>query len=690
MKIGKSRHEKPRKVIEAALHLSLLPLGLIFLELILQATASNMHGGDAVPAIVMTAFGTGLLLETVIGLIRSPKAKVIARGIVLEVFILWFLIAYFSDNSYRVFMDVSSIFKGAGDVVNEFGETLWTIVTAGFPMILLYHIPMLFYAWLLFFDKEQDVRKHVITVLICIVGLFEVILGTVLLYKDPFTNAKLTTEYNYDTAVRSVGMISSFVTDVKYQIFGNPYESIFIDDDDIIYPDEPDTSDVPDVPDEPSGEDPVPEPEPVVYGRNELPIDFESLIENAGSDTLKNVYQYLASQSGSSQNEYTGIFEGKNLILICAEAFSREVIDPELTPALYRMASKGIVFEDYYQPAWGGSTSSGEFSVLMGIIPVEQVNSVNRIIGKDLRFTLGNQLRSMGYFSAGYHDGEYTYYDRHKTHTWFGYDTWMGRGNGMEKGCPFYWPESDVDMMKYTVPMYINEDHFNIYYMTISGHANYSRSGNYMSDKNWDAVKDLDYNYTVKSYLAANMELEYAMEYLLGALEEAGKADDTVIVLTADHYPYGLEDSTAWATYGDCLADLYGYKADTNPARDHNALIIWSGCLEDMDPIVVSEPTYSLDIVPTVSNLFGFEFDSRFFVGRDVFSGEKPLVIWQDHSWMTDKGYYDGVRHTFTPKGDEEVSDAYIDSVKNKVNNKFAFSKVIHGYDLFSLVFADQ
>ena len=691
IKIKKRDKDRPRRVIEATLHLLLLPLGLIFLELILQRTASNMHGDGAFLKIILIAAGTGMLFETLIGLLRSPKAKVIIRGIVLEIFILWFLVAYFSDNSYRVFMDVSSILKGAGDVVNEFGDTLWTILTAGFPMILLYHLPMLLYAWLLFFDREQGVRRHAVSLLIGLTGLFTVILGTVLLYKDPFTCAKLTTEYNYDTAVRSVGMIPSFVTDIKYQIFGNPYESIFIDDDDEPYqPVRPDDPSGPDAPDEPAGGDTVPEPVPVVYERNELPVDFGALTENTSSDTLKSVYQYLSSQSGSYQNEYTGLFEGKNLILICAEAFSKEVIDPDLTPALYRMANKGIVFEDYYQPAWGGSTSSGEFSFLMGIIPVEQVNSVNRVIGKDLRFTLGNQLRSMGYYSAGYHDGEYTYYDRHKTHTWFGYDTWMGRGNGMEKGCPFTWPESDLDMMKYTVPMYIGEEHFNIYYMTISGHANYSRSGNYLSDQNWDAVKDLDYNYTVKSYIAANMELEYAMEYLLEALEEAGKADDTVIVLTADHYPYGLEDSTAWATYGDCLADLYGYKADSNPARDHNALIIWSGCLEEMDPIVVSEPVYSLDIVPTVSNLFGFEFDSRFFVGRDVFSEEKPLVIWQDHSWLTDKGYYDGVKHTFTPKNDEEVSDAYIETIKNKVNNKFAYSKVVHGYDILGLVFGED
>ena len=666
----------------------LLPLGLFFLEILLQKTATNMHGSDYYLQITLIACGTGLVIETILEIIRSTKIRCTIRFIVLELFTLWFMISYFSDNSYRVFMDIASVFGGAGDVINEFGETLWTILTKGFPMIALYHIPSFFCMILFLLTKRNIKRKRTGILLKGLIGVFIIGLTLLMYFKDPYAYSKLTTDYNYDTSVRSLGMITSFVTDIKYKLFGNPFDKAFVDDDPI--PDDSTPDEAPKHGSDTNIDSDEPEQDIIVYSRNEIEIDFDSLIESAPNNTLKDVYSYLSSRQGSYKNSYTGLFEGKNLILICAEAFSKEVIDPILTPTLYRMAYQGIYFEDYYQPDWGGSTSSGEFSMLTGIIPVEQVNSVYRAIGRDLRFCLGNQLRSMGYFSAGYHDGEYTYYDRHKTHTWFGYDIWMGRGNGMEKGCPFLWPESDLDMMKYTVPMYIDQEHFNIYYMTISGHANYSVSANAISDRNWDAVKDLDYSYAVRSYLAANLELEYAMEYLIGALEEAGKADDTVIVLTADHYPYGLEDSTAWATSGDCLADLYGYKADSNSTRDHNALIIWSGCLEDMDSIVVTEPTYSLDIVPTLSNLFGFEFDSRFLVGRDVFSDEMPLVIWVDHSWMTDKGYYDAVKNVFTPKDGVDVSEAYIEAAKNIVQNKFSYSKAIHEFDVYGYVFSAE
>ena len=62
--------------------------------------------------------------------------------------------------------------------------------------------------------------------------------------------------------------------------------------------------------------------------------------------------------------------------MFTAEAFSTEVIDPELTPSLYRLATKGIQFKDYYQPAWGGSTSTGEFTNITGLVPANGIDSI--------------------------------------------------------------------------------------------------------------------------------------------------------------------------------------------------------------------------------------------------------------------------------------------------------------------------
>ena len=78
---------------------------------------------------------------------------------------------------------------------------------------------------------------------------------------------------------------------------------------------------------------------------------------------------------------------------------------------------------------------------------------------------------------------------------------------------------------------YINSDSFSVYYMTVSGHGGYSY--NTMSERNADLVKDLKYSDEVKGYLAANIELDKAMEYLLARLEKADSLQHSQMVIQA-------------------------------------------------------------------------------------------------------------------------------------------------------------
>ena len=204
-----------------------------------------------------------------------------------------------------------------------------------------------------------------------------------------------------------------------------------------------------------------------------------------------------------------------------------------------------------------------------------------------------------------------------------------------------------------------------------------------MTRRNWDLVADMECSDILKGYFAANMELEFAMESLVAQLEEAGIADDTVIVIAADHYPYGLERSAAWQNNTDYLAELYGMEEYDQFTRDHNALIIWSGCIEDMD-ITVETPVYSLDILPTLSNLFGLDYDSRLLVGRDVFSDAEPLVLWPNFSWVTDKGFYDAKTATFTPREGAQVEEDYVERIHTTVRNKITYSRSVIDEDVFA------
>jgi phosphoglycerol transferase MdoB-like AlkP superfamily enzyme len=261
----------------------------------------------------------------------------------------------------------------------------------------------------------------------------------------------------------------------------------------------------------------------------------------------------------------------------------------------------------------------------------------------------------------------------------------MGYGNGMENYVKNVWPQSDLEMLQGTLPTYIDKQPFNVYYMTVSGHSGYTKTGNSMTKRNWDVVKDLPYSDAVKGYLAANYELEKAMAYLVNTLEEKGIADDTVICISTDHFPYGLDSGGSLGNM-PYLSELYGYQVNDLFQRDHSRLILWCGSLEDSEPIVVSTPTYSLDILPTLSNLFGTEYDSRLMVGRDVFSDQEALVFNSNYDWKTAYGtYYNG---TFT-QTDMSVTlpENYASQMKTVVRNKMRYCQWSLENDYFRYLF---
>lgn len=246
--------------------------------------------------------------------------------------------------------------------------------------------------------------------------------------------------------------------------------------------------------------------------------------------------------------------------------------------------------------------------------------------------------------------------------------TYKGVGNGLE--VKKSWPESDLEMINVTLPEFIDNQPFHIYYMTVSGHLLYTFTGNAMAKKNQDLVKDLPYSESVQAYLACNIELDRAVEALLDTLEEKGILENTAIVLSGDHYPYGLE----WEGL-DAINEVAGHTVERNFELYKTTLIMWSGDMEQ--PVTIDKPCSSLDILPTVSNLMGVDFDSRLLMGTDILSDSPRLVIFSNRSWITDSGRYDSTTGTFTPNEGVTVSDDYARSIMKVVNNKFDYSKKI-------------
>ena len=408
---------------------------------------------------------------------------------------------------------------------------------------------------------------------------------------------------------------------------------------------------------------PTPTPVPIDTSPNVLDIDFASLAEKESKKEIKSLHEYFANSEPTRKNKYTGMFKGYNFIYLTCEGYSPWAVDEKVTPTLYKLTHSGFIFKNFYNPIWYTSTSDGEYVECIGLLPYNS-NSFKRSKNNALPFCFGWQFLKLGYTSRAYHAHTVTYYGRNETHPNMGYIFKAKRG-----GLPItdVWPESDLEMMQLSLPEYINDEHFHAYYMTVSGHLEYSFNDNTQARKNKEFVDDLPYSNEVKAYIACNAELDKALAYLIDELEKAGKLDNTVIAFGADHYPYGLSD--------EAIDEIAGEHVDRDFELYRNNFVIWNSQIKE--PIVVEKYGSGLDMMPTLSNLFGLEFDSRLFMGSDLLSDAPGLVIFGNQSFITDICKYNSKTHKVEMLADVELPAEYIRTVSRIVQNKFTVSKNI-------------
>lgn len=588
-----------------------------------------------------------ILFATILSSLFNTKInKVIS---VLNSIFITFIFA--SQYIYYAFYDsifsIYSIKAGTGQVFGEFFSAISKMIIDNIWGLLIIILPCILF--IIFKSKIFDfTRKKVmfITEIILLIVFFVITKLTVHFNTNGMYS--LNRIYNESHApmitINKVGLLSMEVLDLKRYLFGFE-EKLVVDN---IHEEKPDIK-----------------PEKTY---NILDIDFDQLESNEVNETIKTLHQYFKGVTPTEQNEYTGIFKGKNLIYITAEGLDTIAIDKDITPTLYKMVNSGFIFKNYYQPLFTVSTSDGEYMYLNSLIPKEGVWSFYRSSNIKMPFSLGTEFNKLGYDAVNaYHDHTYTYYNRDESHPNLGFNIYKGCGNGLETlmNCK-RWPESDVEMIDATINDYIDKDKFMIYYMTVSGHLNYTFSGNSMSYKNKDVVKDLPYSENVKAYIAANVELDRALEKLLGYLTEKGKLDDTVIVISPDHYPYGLK------TYE--LNEVSKTDRSDKFEMFHTSLILYNNAMKENK--VVEKYVSSIDVLPTVYNLFGVNYDSRLLMGTDALSESEGLVMLSDRSWINENGSYNSMTGKFT-SFKEGLPEDYVSKINAKVYGKFTTSSLL-------------
>ena len=570
------------------------------------------------------------------------------------------------QNIFGNFMPLNQVSMGE-NVMESFGAQILYCIRGNLPRILLLLLPLLAAILCLALQRAQALklrlrRQQALASFAVLLVLLLTITGSMYAGRNKpfsvyhtFTNVDTSTDSSY----KKVGMLATTAQELRYMLFGSGGS---ID----ITPSSLNTSDA-----------------PRTYNCNSYNviegIDFTALADSTDSDILKATDEYLANVTPTRKNNYTGLLKDYNLITICAESFCPWFISEELTPTLYKLSHTGIIFQNYYG-TFQSVTTNGEYTMCMGLYPDmsrTKTDSSFNVAGTNyLPFCLGNALKGMGYQTWAYHDYIGDFYNRNITHANMGY-TFKAADSGLDMKID--WPSSDLEMMEASVDDYINSgEPFHAYYMTFSGHYQYNWD-NAMSAKNRDAVKDLPYSEPVKAYIACNLELEYALEYLTRRLEQAGVADKTCIVLTNDHYPYGLTE----AEYNE----LAGQTLDTTFEKYRNSFICYVPGLSEN--IVADEYCSTADILPTLLNLFGADYDSRLLAGTDALSSGIHVAVLSDKSFLTKTFRYDAGTETVIPADENNtISDELAEAYRLYVDSRFQLSSNILNSDYYAHAFA--
>lgn len=639
-------------------------VSIVYMELIFKLFTCNeffTFGLIFMPLFSLVPFG---IITAISKIFRNKRSQ---KNIIVIAFSFLFIL-FATQTTYHMFFNKYLIFYsltvgGTAQVIAEglFESTVKAILDS-LPAIILLSLPLIVvcvFSHKIILYKSPRKKRWFRFLVLGVAVHFALSYGISFI---PYLSAIQSSEFDTNLSVKEFGLLRTEVLDAKYNLFGvNPNISLEKE-----------------VPLDKDNYNPAEK-----QNYNVIDIDFPS--DNSKFNGLNN---YFSSLVPSNKNEYTGMYKGYNLILVTAEGFSPYAVDENLTPTLYKMSNEGFKFNNFYTPIWGVSTSDGEYIICNGLIPKAGIWSFYTSGKNYMPFGLGNMFKSIGVDKTfAYHNNTYNYYHRDISHPNLGY-TYKGYGNGLEEYVTKQWPQSDLEMINGSIKDYLSDDKpFHAYYMTVSGHLDYNPEKNGIAAKNWDLVKDLDCSETLKAYYACNIELDKAMEKLIDELKAAGVYEKTVIAITPDHYPYGLEQDNA-----DKFAiweELLGRPVEQNFELYKSNFILFCGGTQN--PPTIDKYCSSLDVLPTLLNLFGFEFDSRLLMGRDIFSDSEALVILSDRSFITSKGKYNATTDKFYPFNSETFkneaeTELYLENVKNIVSNKFKVSSEILEHDYYKYI----
>lgn len=378
---------------------------------------------------------------------------------------------------------------------------------------------------------------------------------------------------------------------------------------------------------------------------------------------------YAAHPKQAADTPMTGAFAGKNLILIMMESVDDWLVTPEYMPNLYRMEQEGVYFRNYYAPIFlAAATFNSEFTANTGLIAPEYQVRNSYYSEHALPYSLANLFRDAGYRARSYHAANPNIYNRGQIHLNFGYESYNDYD---DLGMDDYMLDSQL-LRGYD--QIVSDEPFFSFIITYSGHGPYTGEQDTISAPHLARARAvIDYStvpYTTEAQkeeytraVAQAMETDAFIGGLRKQLEADGHAEDTVLMLFTDHYCKYFSDT-------ELIEAIKG-------TSDHNLLsnvpfVIWT---EGITPQVYDKYVSTMDIAPTIVDLFSLDADLRYYVGNDMFGPDGGVVYFRNYAW------YDG--KTYDTGNDASTNPAVL-AMRRQVREQLDVSQDTFRYDYFA------
>ena len=416
------------------------------------------------------------------------------------------------------------------------------------------------------------------------------------------------------------------------------------------------------------------------YTRTVDDTAWQNLNNNEANIDYKTLNNYFMSRNITDKNEYTGMFEGKNLIVIMMESVNNILLDENIYPNFAKLYKNGWYWENAYSPRNSCSTGNNEMTGMVSLYSIYRTCTANVYMNNKYEESIFGLFNNKGYTTTSYHDYTEKYYYRSTIHKNMGSSKYYGVSDlGISYNNEYKeWP-SDVLLMDKSSEIFTQNSPFMAWITTVSPHQPYY-SDSELSKIYYDSFANTGYPSNVKRYMSKLKVLDDSLGEILKILEEKGILDDTVIVLYADHYPYGLTNSDISKVLGDGI-NKYN-EVDRTPFVIYNS---------KMTPKTYSEYTSYVNVLPTVANLFNLDYDPRLYMGTDLLSSSyQNRVVFADGSWQTPVGFYYASTGRISYFNDDRYTNDEIVNINTDVDNMIKYSNLAIKTNYFEHLFNEK